>query len=82
MIMAAAKALASLSPARADKNAPLLPPIADSRKVSWWWPRPLAGRRWPTELPTPCDEAAFADRIRAYVWEPVYQPYERVETPS
>ena len=34
MIMAAAKALASLSPARADKNAPLLPPIADSRKTS------------------------------------------------
>ena len=34
MIMAAAKALASLSPARADKNAPLLPPIADARKVS------------------------------------------------
>ncbi len=34
MIMAAAKALAALSPARADKNAPLLPPIADSRKTS------------------------------------------------
>ena len=32
MIMAAAKALASLSPARIDQNAPLLPPIADSRK--------------------------------------------------
>ncbi len=34
MIMAAAKALAALSPAREDKDAPLLPPIADSRKVS------------------------------------------------
>ena len=34
MIMAAAKALAALSPARADKNAPLLPPIAESRKTS------------------------------------------------
>ena len=34
MIMAAAKALAALSPARADKSAPLLPPIADARKVS------------------------------------------------
>jgi len=34
MMMAAARALAQLSPARVDKNAPLLPPIADSRKVS------------------------------------------------
>jgi malate dehydrogenase (oxaloacetate-decarboxylating) len=34
MIMASAKALAGLSPALEDPNAPLLPPIADCRKVS------------------------------------------------
>ena len=25
------------------------------------------------------DEAKFREQLRAYVWEPVYLPYERVE---
>ena len=78
MIMAAAKTLASLSPARADKNAPLLPPIGDSRKVGL-----IVGEA--VGLQAVADGVSQAgvedmrERIDAYVWEPVYQPYELID---
>ena len=78
MIMAAAKALASLSPARADKNAPLLPPIADSRKTSAAVAAAVGLQAMNEGVADACDEAVFAERIRDYVWEPEYQPYERI----
>ena len=78
MIMAAAKALASLSPARADKSAPLLPPIADSRTVGTVVAEAVGRQAMAEEVAEACDEAAFAERLRAYVWEPEYQPYERI----
>jgi malate dehydrogenase (oxaloacetate-decarboxylating) len=78
MIMAAAKALASLSPARVDKSAPLLPPIADSRKVGMVVAEAVGQQAMAEGVAEACDEAAFAERLRAYVWEPVYQPYERI----
>ncbi|HEY1805320.1 MAG TPA: NAD-dependent malic enzyme [Terracidiphilus sp.] len=78
MIMAAAKALASLSPARADKNAPLLPPIADSRKTSAAVAAAVGRQAMNEGVADACDEAAFTERIRGYVWEPEYQPYERI----
>ncbi len=79
MIMAAAKALASLSPARADKSAPLLPPIADSRKVGLVVAEAVGRQAMAEGAAEACDETAFAERLRAYVWEPVYLPYERIE---
>ncbi len=81
MIMAATKALASLSPARADKNAPLLPPIAESRKVSRVVAEAVGRQAVAEGVADPSGEDDFAERIRAYVWEPVYQPYERVDGP-
>jgi malate dehydrogenase (oxaloacetate-decarboxylating) len=77
MIMAAAKALASLSPARKDANAPLLPPIADSRKVSLVVAEAVGRQAMAEGLATAVDEATFAENLRDYVWEPVYLPYER-----
>lgn len=78
MIMAAAKALASLSPARADKSAPLLPPIADSRKTSAAVAAAVGRQAMAEGVADACDEAEFAERIHAYVWEPEYQQYERI----
>ena len=78
MIMAAAKALASLSPARVDKSAPLLPPIADSRKTSAAVAAAVGLQAMAEGVADACDEGAFAERIRDYVWEPEYQPYERI----
>ncbi len=78
MIMAAAKALASLSPARVDKSAPLLPPIADSRKTSAAVAAAVGRQAIAEGVADACDEAEFAERIRGYVWEPEYQEYERI----
>ena len=82
MIMAAGKALASLSPARVDKNAPLLPPIADSRKTSTAVAQAVGRQAMAEGIADECDEQVFAERIRDYVWEPEYRPYERTESPG
>jgi malate dehydrogenase (oxaloacetate-decarboxylating) len=79
MIMAAAKALAALSPARTDKNAPLLPPMSDSRKVSRAVARAVGKQAIADGVANAVDETFFDEELSAYVWEPVYLPYERIE---
>ena len=81
MIMAAAKALVSLSPARADASAPLLPPIADSRKVSLVVATAVGRQAIAEGLANGVDESTLAQNLRDYVWEPEYLPYERIESP-
>ena len=78
MIMAAAKALALLSPAREDKNAPLLPPIADSRHVSLFVAEAVAQQAIADAVAAISDAATLDAQLRAYVWDPVYLPYERI----
>ena len=78
MIMASAKALAGLSPTLADPDAPLLPPIADCRKVSLVIAEAVAKQAMADGTAEAVDDATLRERIRAYVWEPVYQPYERI----
>jgi malate dehydrogenase (oxaloacetate-decarboxylating) len=80
MIMAATKALASLSPAHADKNAPLLPPLADARKTSAAVAEAVFLQAIAEGVAEPADEQAIAADLRAYMWEPVYCPYERVNS--
>jgi malate dehydrogenase (oxaloacetate-decarboxylating) len=81
MVMAAAKTLASLSPARNDKNEALLPPIADSRKVGLIVGEAVANQAVADGVADPATEGSMKERIDAYVWEPVYLPYERIEIP-
>ncbi len=81
MIMAAAKALASLSPARADQSAPLLPPIADSRKVSLVVAEAVGKQAIADGVGRTGSATDFAEKLRAYVWEPVYRPYVRIDSP-
>jgi malate dehydrogenase (oxaloacetate-decarboxylating) len=78
MIMAAARALALLSPAREDKNAPLLPPIADSRHVSLFVAEAVAQQAIADAVAAISDAATLDAQLRAYVWDPVYLPYERI----
>lgn len=77
MIMAAARALASLSPTREDANGALLPPIADARKVSMVVAEAV-GRQ---AIGEGVSDFVFGDTLKAqledYVWEPEYLPYER-----
>jgi malate dehydrogenase (oxaloacetate-decarboxylating) len=79
MIMSAAKALAALSPSRSDKSAPLLPPVADSRKVAMIVAETVARQAIAEGQADVGDSDSLPERIRAYVWNPVYVPYERIE---
>ena len=79
MIMAAAKTLASLSPALEDKNAPLLPPIGESRKVGLVVGEAVGRQAIADGVAGVEDAESLHAQLRAYVWEPVYQPYERIE---
>ena len=78
MIMASAKALAGLSPTLADPHAPLLPPIADCRRVSLVIAEAVAKQAINDGTAEAMDDKTLRQRLRAYVWEPVYQPYERI----
>jgi malate dehydrogenase (oxaloacetate-decarboxylating) len=78
MIMAAARALAALSPARQDKSAALLAPIADSRKVSLVVAEAVGQQAIAEAVAELPDETTLSDQLRDYVWEPVYLPYERL----
>jgi len=78
MIMASAKALAGLSPTVADPDAPLLPPIADCRKVSLVIAEAVAKQAIADGTAEAVDDATLRERLHAYVWNPVYQPYERI----
>jgi malate dehydrogenase (oxaloacetate-decarboxylating) len=79
MFMTAAKTLASLSPARTDKTAALLPPMADSRKIGLVVGEAVAQQAVADGVANPEIAANLQQRLNDYVWEPVYQPYERIE---
>jgi malate dehydrogenase (oxaloacetate-decarboxylating) len=81
MIMAAAKTLASLSPAATDVDAPLLPPIGDSRKVGLAVAEAVARQAVVEGIAGLDNEAALNEQLREYAWEPVYRPYERADCP-
>lgn len=76
MIMSAAKALAALSPVRKDKAGDLLPPISDSREVSFVIAEAVGKQAIAEGIAKIPDEAKFEAELRAYIWEPVYLPYE------
>jgi malate dehydrogenase (oxaloacetate-decarboxylating) len=80
MIMTAAKTLASLSPARIDKNEALLPPIGDSRKVGSIVGEAVAEQAVADGVAAAPNGETMRQRIDAYVWEPVYLPYERIHS--
>ena len=79
MIMAATKALALLSPAREDSSKPLLPPVSDSRRVGLYVAEAVARQAMADGVAQIENPETLQAQLRAYVWEPVYLPYERIE---
>ncbi len=80
MFLAAARVLAELSPARRDRNANLLPPLVELRKISFQVAVAVA-RCAQAEEPAPWladDEIEAA--VAAKMWEPVYAPYRRLRS--
>ena len=76
MIMAAAQALAAMSPTAKDPNGALLPPLEALREVSVSVALAV-GRQAAAEGLAAVRGDAFEEALRANVWEPVYLPYRR-----
>jgi malate dehydrogenase (oxaloacetate-decarboxylating) len=81
MIMAAAKTLASLSPAATDATAPLLPPVGDSRMIGLAVAESVARQAVSEGISSLADPSTLQEQLRSYVWEPVYRPYVRANSP-
>ncbi len=75
MIMAAAEALARLSPTRTDPDGALLPPLDSLRKVSMSVAVAL-GRQAALEGHAVVKGEAFVEALRSNVWDPIYLPYK------
>jgi malate dehydrogenase (oxaloacetate-decarboxylating) len=81
MFMAAAKALAEMSPAHHDREARLLPALTNIRAVSVAVATAVAKQACKEGLAEECEEATLGARIHANVWEPVYLPHELITEP-
>jgi malate dehydrogenase (oxaloacetate-decarboxylating) len=80
MIMASAKALAALSPTAKDRNAALLPPIAESRKISLQVAEAVGRQAIADGVAGITDAGVFENSLHAHVWEPAYLPYEPLQS--
>jgi malate dehydrogenase (oxaloacetate-decarboxylating) len=77
MFMAAAKALASCSPAKKDPKANLLPSLDTVREVSFQVALAVGKEAVRSKLTDPMTDEQLEHHIREYIWEPVYVPYRR-----
>ena len=77
MFMAAAKALAELSPARDDPHGNLLPPVTALREIAVAVARAVARQAIREGLASPRPEPDIDAAIAAKMWDPKYLPYRR-----
>jgi malate dehydrogenase (oxaloacetate-decarboxylating) len=74
MFMAAARALADGSPANHDPAGSLLPPLAESRRVSRAIALAVAGAAQRDGLAAPCRPEELERLVDAKIWQPRYLP--------
>ncbi|MGB8767989.1 MAG: NAD-dependent malic enzyme [Candidatus Korobacteraceae bacterium] len=79
MIMAAAKALAGMSPTLKDKSASLLPPLARSRDVSRVVAEAVGRQALADNLTGVADENEFMRELETGIWVPNYVRYELMD---
>jgi malate dehydrogenase (oxaloacetate-decarboxylating) len=79
MFLAAAKAVAELSPAKRDQHANLLAPLADIRKLSFHVALAVARQAQTEGWADARSEEETAAAIKAKMWEPLYASYRRIE---
>jgi malate dehydrogenase (oxaloacetate-decarboxylating) len=77
MFMAAALALAELSPTKTDKTGSLLPPVDQLRTVSLAVAEAVARQAQHDGLAEVRGADDLPARIAAHVWQPQYRPYTR-----
>ena len=78
MFLAAANAIAAQSPAKRDPAANLLPPLVETRKLSFHVALAVARQAQKEGCADVLSEEATAAAIHAKMWEPVYAPYRRI----
>jgi malate dehydrogenase (oxaloacetate-decarboxylating) len=77
MFEVAARTLASVSPARTEPGATLLPPVTDLRRVAVLVARAVARQARAEGLCDPFEDAEIDGRIEAKMWQPAYPPYRK-----
>ena len=77
MLMAAARALADISPARSNPGANLLPPVSALRDVSFRVAQAVAEQACKDGLAEIADVDGVRQKICDKIWTPVYRPYRR-----
>jgi malate dehydrogenase (oxaloacetate-decarboxylating) len=77
MFLAAARAIAELSPAKRDPHANLLAPLVEIRKLSFHVALAVAKQAQADGLAAPMSDEAVAAAVRAKMWNPLYATYRR-----
>ena len=78
MILAAARTIADLSPAKHDPNANLLAPLVEIRRLSFHVAIAVAKQAQAEGLAAPLSEEAVAAAVRGKMWQPLYASYRRL----
>jgi len=78
MFLAAARAIAAVSPARRDPQANLLPPLVELRRLSFLVAVAAAKQAQADGLAEPISDDELAAAVRAKMWEPIYATYRRI----
>jgi malate dehydrogenase (oxaloacetate-decarboxylating) len=78
MFLAAARAIAELSPARRHPNANLLPPLAESRAISLQVAIAVAEQAVREGLADRLATDDIATAVKSMMWEPIYCTYQRL----
>jgi malate dehydrogenase (oxaloacetate-decarboxylating) len=81
MFLAAARVMAELSPTRRDRNANLLPPLVELRKISFHVAVAVARCAHDEGLTKGLAEDEIEAAVAAKMWEPVYARYRRLRQP-
>ena len=76
MVKAAAEELVRQLPTQKNKQASLLPPISDARRIGRLIGEAVGKQAIQDGQAQVADEAELSREIQANIWEPVYVPYE------
>ena len=80
MFLAAARAIAELSPAKRDPHANLLAPLVEIRKLSFHVALAVAKQAQADGFAAPMSDEAVAAAVRAKMWNPLYATYRRLRS--
>jgi malate dehydrogenase (oxaloacetate-decarboxylating) len=78
MFLAAARSIAEMSPAKRDPEANLLPPLVDTRRLSFQVALAVATQAQAEGLAAPHSDEEINAVVEAKMWEPAYATYRRL----